>query len=680
MIISARYRHALLTALAMLVAVCGMARAATFPTVTTYSAPLIDFTTVTLNGNVTSDGGSKIIARGVVYAQTAINSNPQLGGTGVSNMYAAGTTGIYCGNVSDLTPGTIYCCAAYATNSIGTSYSAVSTFYTYTPFSYSSVGGNVTITGYSYNGATFSCPLSIYGMPVTSIGNNAFQNCNIRSITIPSTVTSIGSGAFQNCTGLTSITIPSSITSIKDNTFSDCRNLQSITIPASVTSIGDYAFYACTGLTSITIPASVISVGSGAFEDCMGLTSITIPASVTDIGDYAFSGCMGLTNITIPAGVISIGDYAFDSCVGLTSITISASVISIGSGAFEDCMGLASITIPASVTDIGDYAFSGCMGLTNITIPASVISIGDSAFDGCTELTSITVDSLNAKYSSLGGVLFDKNQTLLIRCPSGKTGAVTIPASVTGIGNYAFSGCMGLTSITIPASVTSIGFCAFENCCGLTSIALPAGVTSIGDYAFSSCAYLTSIIIPSSVTSIGGCAFYNCTMMTSAFFTGNAPSMGIGVFDPADSDFTVYYFNDKSGFTSPSWQGYTAVNMGNSTPAATWLLVNNLPYNADLRSDPNGDGVSLLMAYALNLDPKQNLSGSMPKPVIAGNQMSLSFYAGSAGVTYSVQSSTDLQTWSTTGVTLSNPDANYFRTATVNQSGPKRFLRIVAGY
>ena len=290
-------------------------------------------------------------------------------------------------------------------------------------------------------------------------------------------------------------------------------------------------------------------------------------------------------------------------------------------------------------------------------IPASVTSIDTSAFIYCPSLTSINVDPLNNSYCSLDGYLFNRSQTVLVRCPAGKTGSVTIPNTVITLGSNSFYNCSGLTSITIPNSITSVSTSAFCFCGGLTSITIPASISNIGDSAF-----------------------YSCTNLKSAYFFGRPPSNSIGVFDSAATGFTVYYFNDKTGFTSPTWQGYAAVNMGNSTPAATWLLANNLPYNADLQSDPNGDGVSLLMAYALNLDPKQNLSGSMPKPVIAGNQMSLKFYAGSAGVTYSVQSSTNLQTWSTTGVTLSNPDANNFRTATVNQSGPKRFLRIVAGY
>ena len=93
-------------------------------------------------------------------------------------------------------------------------------------------------------------------------------------------------------------------------------------------------------------------------------------------------------------------------------------------------------------------------------------------------------------------------------------------------------------------------------------------------------------------------------------------------------------------------------------------------------SDPNADGVNLLMAYALALDPRQNLSGSIPRPVIAGDQMTLTFQAGSEGITYRVETSDNLQSWSTNGVTLSALDANGYRTAWFSGGGPNRFMRL----
>ena len=137
------------------------------------------------------------------------------------------------------------------------------------------------------------------------------------------------------------------------------------------------------------------------------------------------------------------GDVVIPSSVEHNNVTYS--VTSIGNSAFSGCSGLTSVTIPSSVTSIGDYAFSGCSGLTSVTIPSSVTSIGDYAFSGCSDLTSINVASGNTHYSSIDGVLYNYVQNTLIQCPGAKT-SVTIPNSVTSIGNSAFSGCSGLTS------------------------------------------------------------------------------------------------------------------------------------------------------------------------------------------------------------------------------------------
>ncbi|HBW64074.1 MAG TPA: hypothetical protein DEF64_03110 [Ruminococcaceae bacterium] len=331
---------------------------------------------------------------------------------------------------------------------------------------------------------------------------------------IPDGVTKVDSSAFIGCSSLTSITIPNGVTSIGDSAFEDCTSLKSITIPNSVTSIGDSAFEDCTSLTSITIPNGVTSIGDSAFEGCTSLTSITLPDSVTSIGFGAFIGCSSLTSITIPDSVTCIGDSAFNGCTSLTSITIPDSVTSIGESAFSGCSSLASITIPDSVMSIGNDAFHECSSLTSITIPNSVTSIGDYAFLGCSRLTAIDVNTDNKDYTSVNGVLFYNDKTIICY-PAGKKGNnYKIPDGVTSICWYAFSGCTSLTSITIPDSVTEIGGSAFENCSSLTSITIPDSVTSIGIGAFVGCSSLTSIMIPDNVTYIGGAVFADCSSLT----------------------------------------------------------------------------------------------------------------------------------------------------------------------
>ena len=240
--------------------------------------------------------------------------------------------------------------------------------------------------------------------------------------------------------------------------------------------------------------------------------------------------------ITIPSQingkpVTSIGGAAFYYCSSLTSITIPNSVTSIGSNAFDDCHSLTGITIPNSVTSIGWDAFEDCHSLTSVTIGNSVTSIGVRAFNGCKKLTQINVDKANTTYSSVNGVLFNKDKTELIRYPEGKADtSYSIPDSVTSIGYGAFRYCTSLKSITIPDSVTSIEWYAFGNCSSLKSITIPDSVTSIDDNAFFYCTSLKSITIPDSVTSIGSYAFDNCTSLTSVTIPDGVTSIGFKAF------------------------------------------------------------------------------------------------------------------------------------------------------
>jgi len=205
-------------------------------------------------------------------------------------------------------------------------------------------------------------------------------------------ITSIGIQAFYNCTNLKSVTIPSSVTSIGESAFGSCTSLESVTIPSSVTSIGEAAFGSCTSLESLTIPSSVKSIDNRAFGSCTSLESVTIQQGVTSISEHMFSGCTSLKSVTIPSSVKSIDNGAFAGCTSLESVTIQQGVTSIGEFAFIHCTSLKSVTIPSSVTSIGLYTFSNT-NLESVTIPSSVTSIGNSAFTSCKNLTNVSFDT-----------------------------------------------------------------------------------------------------------------------------------------------------------------------------------------------------------------------------------------------------------------------------------------------
>ncbi|WP_155993248.1 leucine-rich repeat domain-containing protein [Bacteroides sp. Ga6A2] len=236
-----------------------------------------------------------------------------------------------------------------------------------------------------------------------------------------------------------------------------------------------------------------------------------------------------LWNYEIKKGTKVICDSAFERCKkSLESITIPSSVTSIGYRVFSRCKLLREIKIvdnPLFVVDSDMLIDQKNMELlayfgtkNDVTIPSSVTSIGDRAFYACSSLKSIVIPS---SVTSIGECAFE-------HCDSLKS--IVIPSSVTSIGDRAFCACFSLESISIPSSVTSLGNNAFGYCISLKSITIPSSVTSIGECAFEHCDSLKSIVIPSSVTSIGDSAFYYCSSLESIVLSSSVTSIGNNAF------------------------------------------------------------------------------------------------------------------------------------------------------
>jgi hypothetical protein len=355
-----------------------------------------------------------------------------------------------------------------------------------------------------------------------------------RDVSIPATVTRTITDSKDEVTEVRQYTV----TSIDARAFiGDCHTVGSETAagPPAATA-GEEDAYECNILRSVIIPGSVTVIGECAFYECSNLASVTIPSSVTTIGDRAFYECRSLSSITLPHAVTTIGDGVFYNCSALTSVDIPNLVTTIGKSAFGGCRGLTSVTIPASVTMIDEGAFGSCTGLTSVAIPASVTHLDSRAFISCSRLVAIHVDTANPVYASDGNILYNKDKTVLLAYPAGKGGhPFVVPTGVTGIGEYAFSGCSALTSVIIGNSVTAIGNWAFSGCSALTSAVIGHSVTAIGNWAFSDCSVLTSVDIPSSVTSIGNGSFTNCRALTSIDIPSSVTTIGYIAFSGCSS-------------------------------------------------------------------------------------------------------------------------------------------------
>jgi uncharacterized repeat protein (TIGR02543 family) len=300
------------------------------------------------------------------------------------------------------------------------------------------------------------------------------------------------------------------------NAFDNKKSLKKIILPNSITSISNQAFYGCKGLTGdLIIPDSVINIGVRAFAWCTGFEgNLKLGNAVKNIGENAFYGCNFTGELILPDSLVSIGNGSIGGSFS-GKLIIPNKVTYIGNYAFSNQEFTGKLILPDSLKTIGDFAFSECSGFTDtIILPKLVSTLGASPFKYCSKIKAITVDTENKFFTSVDGVLFNKDTTSLIQFPAGKQSeSYKIPSRVTTLMNYAFNSCLGLTgNLTIPNSVKNIGDFAFYGCSNLTgTIQIYSSDTAIGDNAFYSCGFIGNLTIPASVRTIHSNAFSHCT-------------------------------------------------------------------------------------------------------------------------------------------------------------------------
>ncbi|MDE6006305.1 MAG: leucine-rich repeat domain-containing protein [Muribaculaceae bacterium] len=335
---------------------------------------------------------------------------------------------------------------------------------------------------------------------VSSIGSEAFANCAVTKVSIPSTVGTIGKKAFAN-TDLTEVYLPDGLSEMKDSVFFGCSKLAEINIPSTLSQIPTGAFSG-TGLTELSFPNSVTIIQTRAYKDCKNLKEIIFPAEVSQISSEAFAGCDKITKITLDATL---------------PLTISDDVFS------ETAYSTATLVVPEGFRE-AYVAAQGWKNFTNITTHLLPVNVGDKfLFNGVPiRITSVEPNTATVTYNHFNGRF---RETAVETANAKLSGDLVVPETVEYMGKtfkvteiqpYSFYGAYKVTSVKLPADIRGFGPHIFDGCYNLTSVELPDNITSFPEGAFDGCSKLTEIgNMPEVVDTIGASAFNQCSKLTS---------------------------------------------------------------------------------------------------------------------------------------------------------------------
>ena len=341
-------------------------------------------------------------------------------------------------------------------------------------------------------------PASIGDIPVTVIGNCAFLlRESLENVILSVNIEIIEDSAFKACSNLKEIYLPEGLTSIEDSAFKDCTNLREINLPESLTSIKDYAFNNCERLANVKFPENLVSIGDEAFRNCKKITNITIPKGLISIGCDTFFGCINLKEF-----IVDRENPAFTSCDGVIFDKNMTTLIMCPNGKEGEYI------IPESIVNVEFTAFRYCNKLTKLIFPKEFMTLPHNSLYFCEQLEDISVNESNPLFSSVNGVLLDKEGSRLFQYPQNK----------------------GNTNYHVPNKVKEIEKCAFYNCRWLTKIILPESLIIIRDKVFRSCEQLSEITLPESLLHIGDEAFIDCPNLKTITLSRKT-KIGYGTFN-----------------------------------------------------------------------------------------------------------------------------------------------------
>lgn len=340
----------------------------------------------------------------------------------------------------------------------------------------------------------FNIPSEHNGIPITSIGDNAFENNQrIKEVTVGENIKKIGVAAFRSASNLIKVTCNEKLGSIGESAFEDCKSLREVHISSSVSEISKKAFKGCTSLQSVNLPDGLSEIAESVFENS-GIDEIRVPNSVNVIKEYAFARTDKLKNLELGENVQKISDYSFYETGELREFIANTKLEEIGMSAFEKSKSLSKLVLNNSLKNIRQNAFKECTNLLEANTPESIEQIEKDAF----KETAILNNQSGLAYVDKW-VIGTTNSDITEVLPKEET---------LGLSDYAFFDNKKIKKFVTPSTLKYLGSSCFEECSELNNVSITRA-NRIGDRVFKNCVALNVGTLPSELEGIGEDAFLN---------------------------------------------------------------------------------------------------------------------------------------------------------------------------